>query len=73
MPFGLSNVGATFQRDMDYAFRSLIGRIIEIYQDDLTMFSRVGKSHIGHLKQVFERCKEFGISLNLAKSVFAVT
>jgi hypothetical protein len=73
MPFGLSNVGATFQRAMDYAFRGLIGKIIEIYQDDLTVFSKDGKSHIGHLKQVFERCREFGISLNPAKSVFGVT
>ena len=73
MPFGLSNAEATFQRAMDYAFRGLIGRIIEIYQDDLTVFSKDGKSHIGHLKQVFERCREFGISLNPAKSVFEVT
>ena len=58
---------------MDYAFRGLIGKIIEIYQDDLTIFSKDGKSHIGHLKQVFERCREFGISLNPAKSVFGVT
>jgi hypothetical protein len=34
MPFGLSNAGATFQRAMDYAFRGLIGKLIEIYQDD---------------------------------------
>ena len=53
MPFGLSNVGATFQRAMDYAFRGLIGKIIEIYQDDLTVFSMDGASHIKHLKQVF--------------------
>jgi hypothetical protein len=37
------------------------------------MFSKDGKSHISHLKQVFERCREFGISLNPAKSVFGVT
>jgi hypothetical protein len=73
MSFGLSNVGATFQRAMDYAFRGLIGKIIEIYQDDLTVFSKDGKSHIGHLKQVFERCRQFGISLNPVKSVFGVT
>jgi transposase InsO family protein len=73
MPFGLSNVGATFQRAMDYAFRGLIGKLIEIYQDDLTVFSKDGKTHIGHLKQVLERCREFGISLNPAKSVFGVT
>ena len=64
MPFGLTNAGDTFQRAMDFAFKGLIGKIIEIYQDDLTIFSKDGKSHIGHLKQVFARCREFGISLN---------
>ena len=73
MPFGLSNVGATFQRAMDYAFRGLIGKLIEIYQDDLTVFSKDGKTHICHLRQVLDRCREFGISLNPAKSVFGVT
>jgi hypothetical protein len=73
MSFGLSNVGATFQRAMDYAFRGLIEKLIEIYQDDLIIFYKDGKSHIGHLKQVFERCREFGISLNPNKSVFGVT
>jgi hypothetical protein len=58
MPFGLSNAGATFHRAMDYAFRGLIGKLIEIYQDDLTVFSKD---------------REFGISLNPAKSVFGVT
>ena len=40
MPFGLLNARATFQRAMDYAFKELIGKIIEIYQDDLTFFSK---------------------------------
>jgi hypothetical protein len=58
MPFGLSNAGATFQRAMDYAFRGLIGKLIEIYQDDLTVFSKDGKTHINHLRQVLDRCRE---------------
>lgn len=33
MPFGLTNGGATFQSVMDDAFKGLIGKIIEIYQD----------------------------------------
>jgi len=73
MSFGLTNAGATFQRAMDYAFKGLIGKIIEIYQDDLTVFSKDGISHIDHLRQVFDRCREYGISLNPAKSVFGVT
>jgi hypothetical protein len=40
IPFGLSNAGATFQRTMEYAFRGFIGKIIEIYQDDLTISPR---------------------------------
>jgi len=50
MPFGLTNVGATFQRAMDYAFKGLIGKFIEIYQDDLTIFSKDGISHVNHLR-----------------------
>ena len=72
MPFGLMNVGATFQRAMDYAFKELIGKIIEIYQDDLTIFSKERPSHISNLKQVFERCRKYGISLNPTKSVFGI-
>ena len=73
MPFGLTNAGATFQRAMDYAFKGLINKFIEIYQDDLTAFSKDGVSHINHLRQGFDRCREYGISLNPAKSIFGVT
>ena len=72
MPFGLLNAGATFQRAMDYAFKDIIGKIIEIYQDDLTVFSKERKDHISHLRKVFERCRKYKISLNPAKSVFGV-
>jgi ribonuclease HI/transposase InsO family protein len=72
MPFGLLNAGATFQRAMDYAFHELMGKIIEIYQDDLTVFSKERDDHISHLRQVFERCRKYGISLNPAKSILGV-
>jgi ribonuclease HI/transposase InsO family protein len=72
MPFGLMNAGATFQRAMDYAFRDLIQKIIEIYQDDLTVVSKERKDHLSHLRTVFERCREYGISLNPKKSVFGI-
>ena len=40
MTFGLMNIGATFQRAMHIAFDGLIGVIIRIYLDDLTIFSK---------------------------------
>ena len=57
---------------MDYAFNELIGKIIEIYQDDLTIFSKERFDHIDHLRKVFERCRKFGISLNPTKSVLGI-
>jgi hypothetical protein len=50
IPFGLTNVGSTFQCAMDYAFRDLVGKIIEIYQDDLTVhFQEENSTCIQHL------------------------
>jgi hypothetical protein len=72
MPFGLLNAGTTFQRAMDFAFHELMGKIIEIYQDDLTVFSKKRSDHISHLRQVFERCREHGISFNPAMSILGV-
>jgi hypothetical protein len=72
MSFGLLNVGATFQRAMDFAFKELMGKIIEIYQDDLTVFSKDRSDHISHLRSVFERCHKYGISLNPANSILGV-
>ena len=50
MPFGLINVGATFQRAMDIAFRGLINRSIEVYMDDITVYSYHRRDHIYHLR-----------------------
>jgi hypothetical protein len=72
MPFGLMNAGSTFQREMDFSFRDLIQKIIEIYPDDLTVMSKERKDHISHLKIVFERCRKYGISLNPKKFVFGI-
>nr|GEX29007.1 reverse transcriptase domain-containing protein [Tanacetum cinerariifolium] len=39
MPFGLKNAGATYQRLMDKAFESQMGRNIEVYVEDLVVKS----------------------------------
>jgi hypothetical protein len=73
MPFGLSNEGATFQRAMQLDFDDLIGKIIQIYLDDLTVYSKIQSDHFGHLRKVLMRCRKFGIYLNPSKSIFGVT
>ena len=40
MPFGIINIGATFQRAMDIAFRGLIHDYVVLYLDDVTIYSK---------------------------------
>ena len=39
MTFGLKNAGATYQRAMNYIYHDLIGKLIEIYIDDVVVKS----------------------------------
>jgi hypothetical protein len=73
MPFGLKNTGAKFQRAMDHAFSGLIGKFMEGYQDDLMVHSNKREYHIHHLRNVFERCRLYDVSLNPKKCLFVVT
>ena len=71
MPFGLKNVGATFQRVMNFSFHD-IKVIIEPYLDDLPAHSRKRIDHPDHLQLIFKRCKYYNIHLNPHKCVFCV-
>jgi len=72
MPFGLMNVGATFQRAMDIAFAKEIHDFIVVYQDEITVFSKFDNEHLDHLRKVFIKCRKFGISLNPKKALFGL-
>lgn len=72
IPFGLKNAGATFQRAMDIAFAKEIHDFLVIYLDDLTVFSKTDQEHLDHLRQVFIKCKKYGISLNPKNSLFGL-
>ena len=67
MPFGLMNARATFQRKMDIALECLINKIVMVYLDDITIYSKKRSNHLHDLKQIFERCKRYEISLNPKK------
>ena len=58
IPFGLKNVGATFQRAMDIAFANEKDVSLVVYLDDLTVFSNSDEEHLYHLKIVFQRCRK---------------
>jgi hypothetical protein len=68
LPFGLMNAGATFQRVMDIAFVGEKYIIFVIYLDDLMVFSNSDAENLLHLRQTFEKCRKFVLSLNPKKS-----
>jgi hypothetical protein len=72
MPFGLMNARATFQRAIDIAFVGERDKFVIIYLDNLTVFYNSDAEHLVHLKQMFEKCRKFGLSLNPKKSYFAM-
>ena len=72
MSFGFMNAGATFQRAMDITFVGERDKFIVIYLDDLMVFSKIDEEHLVHLRQTFEKCRKFGLSLNPKKSHFAM-
>ncbi len=45
--------------------------IVEIFLDDFIMYSDM-ESHLQKLKLCFQKCKEYGINLNLNKCAFLV-
>jgi hypothetical protein len=54
MTFGLENVGATYQRTMNYIYHDLISKLVEIYINDVVVKSTSTRGHLEDLCQVFE-------------------
>jgi len=67
MSFGLKHVGATYQRLIDYIFKGMLGRNVDIvvkYDSCL--------QHIQDLKEVFKALQNHGMQLNPKKCVLGV-
>ena len=73
MPFGLKNVGATYQRLVTKMFRSLLGKTMEVYIDDMLVKSKERSDHAGHFQEAFELLRANGMKLNPLKWAFGVT
>jgi hypothetical protein len=72
MPFGLQNVGATYQQCMQHVFGKHIGPTVETYIDDIMVKSKRVSNLVGDLDITFKCFKEKKIKLNPKKCVFGV-
>ena len=72
MPFGLKNVGATYQWMMTKMFRDIIGFTVKVYINDMVVKSKQEARHIEDLRRVFEVLWQHKLNLNADKCAFGV-
>ena len=72
MPFGLKNVGSTYQRMMTRIFESQLGKNIKIYIDNMVVKSKVVSEHLGDLGNIFEVLRKYKLRLNASKCSFGI-
>ena len=72
MPFGLKNVGATYQRMATTLLYDMIHKEIEIYVDDMTVKSATRDGHFTALDKFLARAEKYNLRLNPKKCVFGV-
>ena len=65
MPFGLRGAPATFQRLMDRVTAGL--EFTAAYLDDLIIYSETWEEHKDHLRQIFMRLREAGLTVKPKK------
>ena len=71
-PFGLKNVGPTYQRLVTKMFRPLLSKTVEVYIDDMLVKSNERPDHATHLQEAFEILRAYGMKLNPSKCAFEV-
>jgi len=73
MTFGLKNAGATYQRAMNFIFHEFIGKLVQIYIDDVVVKSRDFIKHLADLRKVLECTRKHGLKKNPNKCAFSVS
>jgi len=72
MPFGLINVGATYQGGMTKIFHDMMHKEIEVYVDDMMVKSGTKEEHVEYLLKMFQRLRKYKLHLNPNKCTFGV-
>jgi len=68
MLFGLNNISATYQHAMNAIFCEHICKIIECYDDNITVKSNDKGDHLAGMKRVFDIMLAHQLKMNLTKS-----
>src|SRR6266496_2117886 len=67
MPFRLNNALVTFQRFMNKVLKQYIGKFVQVYLDNVIIYSNNLTEHKKHIKAVLEKIREANLKLKPSK------
>src|SRR6266498_3085094 len=65
--FGLNNILMTFQRLMNKVLKQYIRKFIQVYLDDVIIYSNNLDEYKRHIKAVFEKIRKANLKIKLSK------
>ena len=73
MSFRLKNVGTTYQKLITKIFKSLIGRIVEVYIGNIVFKSGTRAENIQYIEETFCLMRAYNMKLDPTKCAFGVS
>jgi hypothetical protein len=73
LPFSLKNSPMTFVRLMNEVLRGFLDEFVQVYLDDIVIFSKISDEHQYHLDKVLERLHRFGLTCHTKKCRIGTT
>ncbi|KAI3378353.1 hypothetical protein SNEBB_010066 [Seison nebaliae] len=67
LPFGVKTATQEFSRAMYIIFGNLLGKLLEVYIDDLLSKSKNKEDHVQHLRLILDRLRSYGLKIKLEK------
>ena len=71
--FGLKNAPSIFQRAIDDVLREFIGKFLQVYIDDVLIYSESEEDHVRHIRLVLEKLITANMRVSLDKCKFFQT
>ena len=71
MPFGLKNAPAIFQRTMNKIFKKYIDKFMNVYIDDIIIYSKDWNEHLEHIEIILKELQKTNMMLKLKKCEWA--
>ncbi len=71
MLFRVKNGPPTYQKTITKTFRKYLDNFMKIFLDDFIIYNDMD-NHLQKLKLCFQKCKKYGINLNIDKCAFMV-